>query len=289
MDRIDSRAVRPRIGSPASIRLTGLAIIFVGFAAGAADENGSGWEVVGRLAERLGQDALAWYGRTPATERVTWGALASCVILGTAVTLGRSLRLRRGRVVPQAFAERFLRRLSEGQLDRGKALDYCELNPSPAARVALAAVHRWGRSTADLERGAALARRRELDGLRRHVGTLRRIAALAPLIGLLGTLTAAGRALALLPPGAALGPAVAEALGPLTVGVAVAILALVFYDGLMGRVEVLASELDRILAEIVDAIASSAIPETAIRHAPVPAPRAPHAAFIASPRIRDEP
>ena len=32
--------------------------------------------------------------------------------------------------------------LQDGKLDRGKALDLCELNPSPASRVSLAAVRR---------------------------------------------------------------------------------------------------------------------------------------------------
>ncbi len=42
---------------------------------------------------------------------------------------------------------------------------------------------------------------------------------------------------------------------PLTSGVALAILALVAYDGLVGRVEKLANAIDRLGAETVDAIA----------------------------------
>ena len=105
----------------------------------------------------------------------------------------RLVRLRRRKIVPAAFTARFLDRLHEGKLDCGQALDHCELNPSPAARVALAAVRRWGRPAADLERAVALAHRVETDELRRNVGTLRRIAMLAPLLGLLGTLFACGR------------------------------------------------------------------------------------------------
>ena len=87
-------------------------------------------------------------------------------------------RLRRRRVIPPDFMTRFLDRLRDGKLDSGKALDICELNSSPAARVALAAVRRWGRPAADLERAVAIAARVEADRLRRNVGTLRRIAAL---------------------------------------------------------------------------------------------------------------
>ena len=214
--------------------------------------NGVDWAV--QQATRAQSRFLSWYDRTPPAERITWGGLAACVFLGLLTTLERLARVRRKRVIPKAFRERFQSRLEEGLLDWAKALDYCELNPSPAARVALAALRRWGRPTADLDRAVTLARNVESDHLRRYVGTLRRISALAPLIGLLGTLVSAGRSLSAMPPGAAWGPLVASALVPLTAGVGLAILALVAYDGLVGRIETLSGELDRIGAEVVDAI-----------------------------------
>jgi biopolymer transport protein ExbB len=178
-------------------------------------------------------------------------------LLGAGVVLGRVLRLRRGTTVPVAFVEKCLDRLCSGDIGREKAIDYCELNPSPASRVALGAIRRWGRGVAYVERGAALARQVEVAALRRHVGTLRRIAGIAPLIGLLGTLSAAGRVLAAsasLTSGT-VGPALAGALGPLIAGVALAILALVAYDGLSGKVESLQADLERIIARTVDAVA----------------------------------
>jgi biopolymer transport protein ExbB len=184
--------------------------------------------------------------------------------------------------------KRFRERLQDGKLDRGKALDLCELNPSPASRVALAAVKRWGRPAADLERAVALASKVETDRLRRNVGTLRRVAALAPLLGLLGSLIAAGRALSV--PGAAWGPALANSLIPLTSGVALAILALVIYDGLAGRVEKLANTIDRLGAETVDAIALSAPTEapTTVPHRPVDIRRGPHGPIRPTQPIRVE-
>jgi len=219
---------------------------------------GSAPEIATQYAQYLGRNVTAWYRRTPPADRVTWGGLVACAALGIGVTLERLARLRERRIVPRDFLSRYLERLQEGKLDRGKALDFCELNPSPAARVALAAVRRWGRPVVDLERAVGMAQRVEADLLRRNVGTLRRIAALTPLLGLLGSLFAAGRVLSGIggaTPAAAWGPALATALSPLTAGVALAILALVAYDGLAGRVERLAGLLDRLGAETVDAIA----------------------------------
>jgi biopolymer transport protein ExbB len=236
----------------------GLALAFV-VLAGGADAPNPTLDAFLKRAEQFGGKAVEWYRQTPPIDRVTWGGLAACAVLAVLVLIGRTFALRRGRVTPGGFLKRFRERLQEGKLDRGKALDLCELNPSPAARVALAAVKRWGRPVADVERAVALASKVETDQLRRNVGTLRRIAAMSPLLGLLGTLIAAGRALS--EPGAAWGPSVGNSLIPLTFGVALAILALVAYDGLMGKVEKLANTIDRLGAETVDAIAMSATPE----------------------------
>lgn len=229
-------------------------------AAGGADAGGAQpfIDAALRHGERFARLASAWYDRTPPIDRMTWGGLLGCAALGSLVLFERMIRVRRRRVTPREFTGRFLDRLSQGKLDRGKALDLCELHPCPASRVALAAVKRWGRPVGDLERAAVLAAKLESDRLRRNVGTLRRVAALAPLIGLLGTLASAGRALAAAGPGTSWGPAVAAALGPLTAGVALAVLALLAYDGLTGRVEALVAALDRIGAETVDAIAMAA-------------------------------
>ncbi len=260
----------PTAGRMMSRTAAGFALATLVFAAG-ADGLGEGinLDAATRQAHRLAEWGVAWYHRTPPSERITWGGLAACTLLGLTVAVGRSWRLSRRRVLPASFVDRFLNRLRGGNLDQGKGTDLCELNPSPAARVALAAIRRWGRPAADLERAVALARQVEADQLRRHVGTLRRVAALSPLIGLLGTLLAAGRALSNLgtAPAPAWGPALAQALAPLTAGVALAILSLVAYDGLAGRVETLANGLDRLGAETVDAIVS-AVSEPRGAHTP---------------------
>ena len=219
-----------------------------------------------------------WYVRTPPPERVTWGGLAACGGLGLVVLMERMLRLRERRVVPTAFTAKFVDHLHEGRLDCGQALDHCERHPSPAASVALAAVRRWGRPAGDLERAVAMAHRVETERLRRNVGTLRRVAALSALLGVLGTLFALGRALESIPPssGPAIsvvwGPALAAAITPLSTGLIVATLALVAYDGVQSRVETLAGALDRLGAETIEAIALAAPPAAT----PIAVARPPH-------------
>ncbi len=185
-----------------------------------------------------------------------------------------------------AFTAQFVDHLHEGKLDCGQALDHCERNPSPAARVALAAVRRWGRPAGDLERAVAMAHRVETERLRRNVGTLRRVAAFSALLGILGTLFALGRALESIPPSngagvssgasVAWGPALAAAITPLSTGLVIATLALVAYDGVLTRVEKLAGALDRLGAETIEAIAMSAPPPVT----PIAPTRSPHFARV---------
>ena len=151
--------------------------------------------------------------------------------------------------------------------------------PVRRRRVALAAVRRWGRPAADLERAVAMAHRVETERLRRNVGTLRRVAALSALLGVLGTLFALGRALESIPPSArpggrsvAWGPALAAAITPLSTGLIIATLALVAYDGVPSRVEKLAGALDRLGAETIEAIALAAPPAAT----PIAVARPPH-------------
>jgi biopolymer transport protein ExbB len=240
----------------------GISGILVAASIGAAGLESQPWlDTILTYCELIARVALDWYSRTPPTDRIIWGGMAACVVVGAVVTLERSFRLRRHRIIPTALSSRFLPRLAEGQLDRGKALDYCEINSSPAARVALAAIRRWGRPVSDMERGVAMARQIETDRLRRRVGTVRRVAILVPLLGLVGSLTTASRILSLLGGGEPVvpwGPSLATALTPVTAGIALAILAVVAYDGLAARVEQLENELDRVGAETVDAIAAIA-------------------------------
>jgi biopolymer transport protein ExbB len=261
---------RPTLASRSSLRAASwLALPIVVLTCCGAD--GGANPTVDRLlaqASRIGSRLAAWYWATPPAERIPTGGLVACALLGSLTLLDRMARLRRRRVMPNDFMRRFKDRMEDVKLERGKILDLCELNPSPASRVALAAVKRWGRPTIDLERAVMLANRVEADRLRRNVGTLRRIAAMAPLLGLLGTLLAAGRALKV--PDTSWAPAIAAALGPVTAGVAMAILALVAYDGLMGRVERLVGGLERLGAETVDAISLAVPPEPPRVLAPQP-------------------
>jgi biopolymer transport protein ExbB len=269
----------PWIGRTLTTAALGLGLLAAAPLVRADEAVGEGASIViqRRVAHILSM-VLIWYEQTPAGERIAWGGLAACVPMGLCVLVERTFRLRRRAVVPNDFTARFLDRLHEGKLDGGKALDYCEMNPSPAARVALAAVRRWGRPAIELERAVTLAHRWESERLRRNVGTLRRITILAPLLGVLGSLLAFDRIMTEAGDAPLLWPALAEALRPSIVGISLATASLVAYDLLMARIERLGGALDRLGAETVDAVAMTIPPS------PPSFPSTPHVRIGDPPR-----
>ena len=74
-------------------------------------------------------------------------ALASIILLW--FTVDRMVVLRRGRVIPKPFVQRFLRLLEDGELEQDEALEICQLNQSPIANIFAHAVRKWGKPSVD--------------------------------------------------------------------------------------------------------------------------------------------
>lgn len=111
--------------------------------------------------------------------------IAICSMIGLAIAIERAVSLRRSWVVPPGFVDAARAALREGP-DRALAL--CRAQPSPMARIFAAALQRWHRSPADVEKQIIDAGLREAALLRSNLRGLALIAAVSPLLGLLGTI-----------------------------------------------------------------------------------------------------
>ena len=120
------------------------------------------------------------------------GGLLMVPLLGCSFALAvfgieRAVNLRTGTVVPTIFTSRLIAELQNKSISRGAALDACDENGSPAARVFAAAIRRWGRPAVEIEQAAIDACERELNRLRRYRRVFNSVATISPLLGLLGT------------------------------------------------------------------------------------------------------
>lgn len=188
--------------------------------------------------------------------------IALCSVIMTAVALERMVSLRHGRIIPKPFVRRFLQQMEDGSLDRDTALQLCEENGSPVAEVFAGAVRKWGRPSVEVEQAIIDAGERVTNGLRKYLRVFNGITTVAPLLGLLGTISGmiqAFNALALSDPTGRTRPqllaeGISNALLTTAAGLCVAIPALILYLYFLSRVDRLVMEIDSLGEQLVPMI-----------------------------------
>jgi biopolymer transport protein ExbB len=194
--------------------------------------------------------------------------LLGCSFLLAVFGIERAVNLRTGRVVPRLFVERFIEQIQSGELARGEALDACEENGSPAARVFAAAVRRWGKPSVEIEQAAIDAGEREVNHLRRYRRVFNGVATIGPLLGLLGTVFGLIRSFNDVAGAGAMGRpdllarGFGEALITTAMGLLVAIPAMVLHWVFTSRVDRLAMRLDETCQQVIDEISAESIADT---------------------------
>jgi biopolymer transport protein ExbB len=200
--------------------------------------------------------------------------LASFVMV--LIVFERLISLRRRRVVPRLFIERFLLQLREGALDRNDALERCEEDSSYIARVFAAAVRKWGKPAVEVEQAVLDEGERIANLLRRYLRVLNGVSTVSPLLGLLGTVWGMIQAFNVIAVSPAMGRAemlaggISIALITTAAGLLVAIPALIFYLYFVGRVDSLVMEIDQHGQDLVNLISFEALEERKTR---IPMPR----------------
>jgi biopolymer transport protein ExbB len=192
--------------------------------------------------------------------------LALCSVVALGFSLERVIALRRQRVIPRDFANRFLERLSSGKLDRERALELCKANDSPVARIFAHAMRYWGQPAASIRQAIGHDAAGELADLKRNVRVLNGTATMAPLLGLLGTVIGMIESFDALGVGGRAGGGKGEqlahgislALMTTALGLAIAVVSVTAYYYLLHRVDALIRELDEQSLRVIDLIAGEA-------------------------------
>ena len=116
-----------------------------------------------------------------------WPLLALS-ILGVTLTLERAIALRKERILPQKFIREISRQAElPGGFDPRVAYRLCQTLPCSASRILRAMLLKTGRPQGEIEHAINEAVQREANRLQAPVSWLGLTAAVAPLIGLLGT------------------------------------------------------------------------------------------------------
>lgn len=183
-------------------------------------------------------------------------------LLAATMIVERLIGLRRRRVLPYALLEG-LETLGNapGGFDPRKAYRLCQQHPSAAASVVRALLLKVGRPLAEVEHTVAEASEREADRLYSNVRWLNLAAALAPLLGLLGTVQGmiiAFHQTTILEPGQNKSVILAEgiytALVTTFAGLMVAIPSALFSHYFEGRIQSLFHEIDELVFNLLPQI-----------------------------------
>jgi len=189
--------------------------------------------------------------------------IAVCSLAALTVVVERLLVLQRKRVIPPDFLPGVRAAFAEGG---GAATDYCAAHPSPLANIFHAGLKRRGASPERREKAIEEAGAREIFVLRRRLRLLAVVAALAPVLGLLGTVFGminAFQTVALA--GDALGKTellakgIYEALITTAAGLVLAIPALICHHALSARVDRLVHDMDRVTVDFFDELEAQTV------------------------------
>lgn len=177
-----------------------------------------------------------------------------CSLVAVTVLVERLVALRRPRIVPPSLRDDIASASSLDRLERE-----VERDSSPLARLVAVGLSVRGRPVDEVERRLRESGEREVLGLRKRLRVLSVIAAIAPLLGLLGTIFGMIQAFQTVAvSGEALGKTemlaegIYEAMITTAAGLIVAIPVLIFYHWISGVVDKRALDLDESVSELRD-------------------------------------
>ena len=205
-------------------------------------------------------------------------AALSLVLLWS--TVERFVMLRRARVIPRPFVQRFLNLIEAGELDREEALLICNEDGSPIAELFAHGVRKWGKSSVEVEQAMIDGGERQVAALRSNLRVFNAAYSVGPLLGLLGTTWGMLMSFDRLARAGASGNSqqlaagIALALVTTAAGLAIAIPAILLYMYYGGRVDALVMEMDALSQRLVAAISAEGLSErTAQQRRPVREPQ----------------
>jgi biopolymer transport protein ExbB len=180
-----------------------------------------------------------------------------CSILAVAITLERLWTLRGEKVVPEELTDKVWRWVENRSLSDKQILAL--QHHSPLGKVLAAGLANRHRDRIVMMEAIEDAGRHVMHDLERYLNALATIAAISPLLGLLGTVTGmirTFRAITVVGVGnpSAMAAGISEALITTAAGLIVAIPALVAYRYLRGKVDGLVVEMEKESLKLVQAI-----------------------------------
>ncbi len=179
-----------------------------------------------------------------------------CSVVGMAITVERIIALRRADIDTREFMDIMRQVLRQNRIR--EAIEICDETDAPVSRIMKAGILKNNRSKDDIREAIEDAGRFEIPRLERYLSALATCANIAPLLGLLGTVSGMIKAFAQIqnkrgqvnPSDLAEG--ISNALVTTAAGLTVAIPMLVIYNYLVTRVDNMVVEMELSSSELIE-------------------------------------
>ena len=179
-----------------------------------------------------------------------------CSIAAIGILIERLLTLRKFRINARTFIMQIRNLVMKGQI--AEAIMLCKRTPGPIAKITKAAVEKYNRPRQEIREAIESAGKMEIYLLEKNLGVLGTVAAIAPLLGFLGTVTGMIKAFMRIQmlggnvDANVLAGGIWEALVTTAAGLAVGIPTLIFYNWLQSKVEQFVFEMEDSSNALVD-------------------------------------
>ena len=184
-----------------------------------------------------------------------------CSLIAIAVVIERWLYLRKMKLNAHSFMLHVKSLISKNKIN--EAIIFAKKTASPVAQITKAGIERHNRPREEIKEAIESSGKAEIFRLENNLGILGTIAAIAPLLGFLGTVTGMIRAFIQVQnlggnvDASVLAGGIWEALVTTATGLAVGITCLIFYNWLQSKVEYFVFEMEENSTTIMDMIIQS--------------------------------
>lgn len=194
--------------------------------------------------------------------------LVFCSVLALAVVLERFYSLRESRIHPPDFVTKVKRLLHEGKLN--EAIAICGNSPFPISKIIEAGILKIDASHDEIKETIEHTGKKESTKLKKYLTPLATVATVAPLLGLLGTVTGMIKAFEVVATIGVGNPkelagGVAEALITTAAGLMIGIPALVAYNYFYKKAHGYISDMENTSMELLDILKKDDSQKTFIR------------------------
>jgi biopolymer transport protein ExbB len=186
-----------------------------------------------------------------------------CSIVALAVVMERFYHLHRVKIDTKRFLDTIVDSIRRNKIK--EALQICEQTPGPIPQILRIGILKHDRPREEIREAIQDAAQHEIPRLEQNLGILGTISLIAPLLGLLGTVTGLVRCFQIIQekssamnpinPGDLAG-GIWEALLTTVAGLMVAIPAIVVYNYLVHRVESFVNEMERSAGQLLDVLSN---------------------------------